>query len=189
MYYVLQVGSGREARAERLIQTLVDPALFSACFHPLRHEKKKIRGQWTHVYRTLIPGYVFLETENAEAFSKAIRRLPAFLRLLGTVDTAGERVFCPLPQEEEAWLKEIIGLYSGTQKENLSPVVELSQVGFTAGDEVRILSGPLLNFVGKVRRLDLHRRYAEVEVEFLGQKRSMRLGIEIVEKCHPYSQE
>ena len=181
MYYVLQVGSGREAKAERLIREMVDSALFSACFHPLRHEKKKIHGQWVHVYRTLISGYVFLETNDIERFSKAIRRVPAFLRLLGTEDAAGGRVFCPLLQEEEAWLKQISGLACDAENAEMSPVVELSQIGFGEGGEVRILSGPLLNFTGIVRRIDLHRRYAEVEVEFMKQKSLMRLGLELIE--------
>ncbi len=184
MYYVLQVGAGKEKKTEQIIRNMVEAALFSACFHPLRHEKKKIHGRWTHVYSALIPGYVFLQTDDIEALYGALRHVPAFLKLLGTVNPEGNCVFCHLPAEEEAWLKQIAGIAFDAQQSEMSPVVELSQVGFTVNDKVRILSGPLLNFAGRVRRIDLHRRYAEVEVEFMQQKSTLRLGIEIVEKVY-----
>ncbi len=44
MYYVIQVGAGRENKAERLIRRYADEVLYRACFHPVRHEKKKIKG-------------------------------------------------------------------------------------------------------------------------------------------------
>ena len=46
MYYVIQVASGMEERAEEQINVVVDRRLYDRCFHPMRHMNKKLRGEW-----------------------------------------------------------------------------------------------------------------------------------------------
>ncbi len=183
MYYVIQVGAGRENKAEQMIRRYADEALYSACFHPVRHEKKKIKGQWTHLYETLIPGYVFVEMERdaVPAFYKAIRRIQSFMKLLGSLDENGERIFQPLPERDEQWLRRVADLDTGSRND-ADPVVELSQIGFDENDRVLILSGPLKGFEGQIRKINLHQRWAEVEAEFMNRKTTMRMGIEIIAK-------
>ena len=60
--------------------------------------------------------------------------------------------------------------------------VNLSLVEVGENDEVKILSGPLKDMVGMVRKINMHKRIAEVEVVFMGRKIVLHLGIEIVEK-------
>lgn len=59
--------------------------------------------------------------------------------------------------------------------------VGLSQV-VVEQDTVAILSGPLKDMTGKIRKIHLHKRIAEVEADFMGRKTVIYLGIEIVEK-------
>ena len=190
MYYVIYVGSGREETMEQLIRSTVPETLFTRCFHPVRHMKKKIHGQWTEKYERLIPGYVFVETDDIRAFYRKVRELPAFLKLLGKETTLSrlneeevpEEHFIPLPSEEERWLKRVSGIIPGIQKpkEKSRPVVELTKVRFDEEGKLQILSGPLKEFSGEVRKIDVHRRYAEVEVVFMGRKTLLHLGIELI---------
>lgn len=60
--------------------------------------------------------------------------------------------------------------------------VELSQVAVSEDDVVTILSGPLKNMEGYIRKIDLHRRIAKVEVDFMNRKTVIHLGIEMVKK-------
>ena len=65
--------------------------------------------------------------------------------------------------------------------------VQLSQVSVSENDEITILSGPLKNMEGCIKKIDLHRRIAKVEVDFMNRKTVIHLGIEMVEKKNKYN--
>ena len=60
--------------------------------------------------------------------------------------------------------------------------VGLSQIRIDEGNEIRIVSGPLKNMEGMIRKIHLHRRMAEVEVPFMNQRTVIYLGIELLER-------
>ena len=190
MYYVIFTGSGQEEKAEEWIRTIVPEDLYTNCFHPVRHMKKKIHGQWNEKNEKLIPGYVFVETDDIRAFYHKVRELTTFLKLLGKETILSnkekeevlEEHFIPLPPDEERWLKKLSGVKPGTQKskDKSRPVAELTKVRYDEEGKLQILSGPLKELSGEVRKIDVHRRFAEVEVEFMGRKILLHLGIELV---------
>lgn len=170
LYYVVQVAPGGEARTEALIHAKVEESLYGRCFHPLRHVRKKFRGEWRDLHEKLIPGYVFLTSGCIEELYMGLRKVPAFTRLLGK---GGRDLFIPLSAKEAAWLEKITA--GGTE-------AGLSQVAVSEGDQVTILSGPLKSLEGRIKKVHLHRRVAEVEVDFMGRKTVIHLGIELVGK-------
>ena len=216
MYYVLFTGSGRESNTANYIRQHLSSEHCTGCFYPQRHMKKKIRGTWTDYYERLIPGYLFVESDDIDALYQELRRHPLLLHVLGRYeqeDTDTLVTFLPLDEKEELWLRRISGLppkrkpvqspgetaggsertdtgrnpglYGGISSQNMSglPVVELSEVGFDENDEVVILSGPLMNLKGQVKKIDLHRRIAKVEVSFMGAQTILHLGIDLVERA------
>ena len=64
------------------------------------------------------------------------------------------------------------------EKGNLE--VEISKVTVEEGNQIRILEGPLKNLEGKIKKVNLHKRVAAVEMEFMGNKSVVHLGIELV---------
>ena len=193
MYYVIFVGNGQESRTEAFIKKYISKDLYSTCFHPMRQMKKKIRGKWVQINEKLIPGYVFVETENIKVFYNALRQRPAFQRLLGKEiittqeegDESFEERFYPLKPEEEKWLRKITGLPAKKSKNKASekPITELTKVRFEEDGKLKILSGPLTKMTGSIRKIDIHRRFAEVEVEFMGRKTILHLGIELIDNA------
>ena len=65
---------------------------------------------------------------------------------------------------------------------NQSWEIEISEVLVEAGNRIKILSGPLVNLKGQIKKINLHKRIAAVEVEFMGRKTVVNLGIEMVER-------
>ena len=57
---------------------------------------------------------------------------------------------------------------------------EISRVAVEEGKQIKILSGPLKNLEGQIKKVNLHKRTAAVEVEFMGSKTVIYLGIEMV---------
>ena len=172
MYYVIQVASGMEDKVEEQIGIIVEKGIYQHCFHPIRHVKKKIRGEWKELREKLLPGYVFIVSDDIEELYLRLRYVPAFTKLLGKDD--GQ--FVPLPEHEVEWLKKITGAAGGRME------AELSRVSVSEDDVVTILSGPLKSMEGYIKKIDLHRRIAKVEVDFMNRKTVIHLGIEMVKK-------
>ena len=57
--------------------------------------------------------------------------------------------------------------------------VGLSKVAVGENQRIKIISGPLKNLEGQIKKINLHKRVAEVEVRLLGRRRTLYLGIEI----------
>ena len=170
--YVIQVAPGKEAETEELIRCMIDPDLYTDLFHPKRFLRKKFRGKWQDVHEKLLPGYVFLETEEIRKVYLAMKRVPKLTKFLGREEDS----FYPLTKEERSWLSAITGNSPGHE-------VNLSDVIIEENRNVRIVSGPLIYMEGKIKKVNLHRRIAEVEVEFMGRPMVLNLGIDILEQA------
>lgn len=60
--------------------------------------------------------------------------------------------------------------------------VGISRIAVEEGNQIRILSGPLKDLEGQIRKVNLHKRIAEVEMEFMGSRSVVYLGVEMVER-------
>lgn len=94
--------------------------------------------------------------------------MPAFTKVLGN-----NKVFISLNDEEVAWLNTFMG---GDRR-----VIQMSE-GIVEGGKVIVLRGPLVGHEAEIKRIDRHRRMAELEVSMLGRTKTIRLGLEIVSK-------
>ena len=64
MYYVIQVAPREENQVEALIRELLPSDACRQCFHLRRHILKKYHGEWHDIHEKLLPGYVFVETDD-----------------------------------------------------------------------------------------------------------------------------
>ena len=180
MYYVLYVGTNNENKAEQLIRSLVPEDLYTACFHPVNHFRKKIRGKWMDCYKKMIPGYVFLRTDNIDKIYQILLSKKVFHNFLSDRDLSEGKVFQYLDTKEQKWLEFF--LPKELKESTGESIVELSQVGFDVNDEAVITGGPLVNISGLVKKINLHKRTATVEISFMGRATEIEFGIELVEK-------
>ena len=169
MWYVMQVISGQENRAVLLIDKLAEEGMLERCFVPMRRLKKKFHGEWSEVTEKIFPGYVFLITSQPVLLYEELKKVPILTRILGR---SGE-YFTPLAEAEVQMMEKLNG--KGAE-------AGLSTIAVEEGSQIRILSGPLINLEGQIRKVNLHKRIAEVEMEFMGNRTVVHLGIEIVKK-------
>ena len=54
--------------------------------------------------------------------------------------------------------------------------------GYIEGDQLVITDGPLTYYEGKIVKINRHKRTAVLEVEFLGRKNQVTVGLEVVGK-------
>lgn len=172
MYYVIQVTSGMESKIEEQIAVLIEKELYGRCFHPVRHVRKKFRGEWRELHEKLLPGYIFITSEHVRELYLRLQDIPTLSRILGK---DGEQ-FVPLPEHEVEWLERLMG------PEGQNAEVQISEISVSEEDVITILSGPLKDMEGCIKKIDLHRRIAKVEVDFMNRKTVIHLGIKIVGK-------
>lgn len=165
--YVLQTMAGRERKLKEAVERGVSGV--GECYIPEREVAEKRDGRWVRAVKRLLPGYVFVRTDDPDTLAAGLRGLPGFSRLLGV---SGER-FLPLTPGEEAWL--------GALANPDTHVVELSQ-GVIEGDRVRVSAGPLMGYESAIKRIDRHKRAAWIEVSLMGRTKLVKVGLEIVRK-------
>ena len=54
--------------------------------------------------------------------------------------------------------------------------------GVIEGDEVVVLNGPLMGRTSLIKKIDRHKRLAYLELEMLGRKKTIKVGLEIIAK-------
>lgn len=170
MLCVMHVNDGNETRAERFVNGLLGDKDAGRCFHLTRLRNKKYGGKWRIVREALLPGYVFVVTDEPEQLYRELRKAPG----CGLLGDSGGGV-ATLGRREADFMKKISG--SGSRVGE----IPLSRIAVGEDGNIAVLSGPLLSVGDRVRKIDLHRRTAEVEAELMGQKRRLYLGVEIKE--------
>ncbi len=133
---------------------------------PVRILQEKRKGHWRHKEQILFPGYLFLYGEK-DIDPGLIARTPGFYKLLGY--DASLRELQGTDYEYAMWLHR----YQGC--------LEISKV-FTIGKLVKVIEGPLADGIGRIVKLDKHKRKIWVEFEFDGQTRLVTLSAECVEE-------
>lgn len=167
MWYAIQTLGGEEERTANMIRRQVSTDNLSECFVPKRERMKKFGGQWNKVEETLFPGYLFVITERPEGLYQELRRVPRLTKVLGRE----EQNFYPLSREEEAFVRGI-----GDQEHRTS----LSKIKLGEGKEIRVVEGPLKDYVGNVVKVNLHKREVVIRVRFVGRETELKMGVEMV---------
>ena len=193
MWYVMQVISGQESRTVLKLERIISGERLGSCFIPMRRLKKKYKGAWHEVTEKLFPGYVFLTTNEPQLLYEDLKMVPALTKMLGKC----EEYFTPLSKGDTELLHRLkkwtdkAGGNDGSQKKRTKEetldtgagiMVGISKVKIDEGRQLRVLSGPLKDMEGEIKKVNLHKRIAVVEMEFMGSLRAVHLGIELVEE-------
>lgn len=167
MWYVIQVPTGKEELIKDLCIDRIESVHYNNIFI-LRYIKKiKQHGRWKEVIKTLFPGYIFVDTDDIMAVKQRLNGIKTMTIVLGS---DGEPV--PISEEEKKFLQSLIdGNY----------VVRMS-TGFVIGDEIALISGPLRDTKGVIKKIDRHKRQAHIDVELFGGVTSATVGLEVIRK-------
>ena len=165
MWCVVHVRDGGEMHTEEFVSGLLPESLNARCFHLIRSRRKKYEGQWQTVYEDLFPGYVFIDTDQPEKVYKELKKTPK-PKLLFSDDE-----YVSTLEKHESDLMERLADPKGR--------IGISKVRIGTDGTIHYLSGLLSGMENRVRRVNLHKRIAEMEAEIMGRKRLLYLGIEI----------
>ena len=164
-WYVIQTLTGKEQQLKTMIDTAMPREIFRESRLFYYEEKRRYLGGWHIEKKMLFPGYVFILTGSVYEMRDYVRHLPQFARVLGRDSEA-----VPLSDDEADVLLKITGG---------SDVVRMSY-GVKEGDEVTVTGGALVGMECRIVKIDRHKRKALIELDFLGEKRQVQVGLEII---------
>ena len=172
-WYVIHTYSGYENRAkqnlEERIKNLGKGELFSEILVPTEMVVELVKGGKRKTsQRKIFPGYLFVKMELNEETWHIVKETPKITGFAGD----GTK---PVPITED----EVEGILS-QMKEGVSKVK--SKVSFNAGDSVRVIDGPFVNFIGTIEEVKPDKRKIKVLVSIFGRATPVELDFIQVEK-------
>jgi transcriptional antiterminator NusG len=171
-WYVVHTYSGYENRAkqnlEERIRSLGKGEFFSEILVPTETVVELVKGKKKTSQRKIFPGYLLVKMELNEETWHIVRETPKITGFAGD----GTK---PIPMSET----EVEGILS-QMKDGVTKVK--SKVSFTVGDNVRVIDGPFVNFIGTIEEVKPEKRKLKVLVSIFGRATPVELDFIQVEK-------
>ena len=175
MWYVIQTQTGRERELTECIERVLKGNGYRACFVIEQECVWRNAGEFLAYQKPLFPSYVIADTDTPEEFFLALKRVPKLSKLLRT-----DCEFWEIREDERKLLCQMMGVdeQSVTVLPSL-PLVRRSLVALDNDNNILKAQGPLSFFQDKIVRKRIRKRIVTVEVELLGEKRRIELGIRL----------
>lgn len=167
MWYVIQTKTGQEEPMRQRVERMLPVHAFEDCKILYYVKKKKYLGEWHEEKERLLPGYMFLVTNDPRPASEALDRMTEFTRLLGTGSS-----FCPVRPEEEELL---VRLTNGKDEIGMS-------YGVIEKGVLKVNSGVLTGMESRIKKIDRHKRKGFICMKLHDQEKLVGVGLEITEK-------
>lgn len=169
-WYVIHTYSGYEnkvkANLERRVESMGMGDKIFRVFVPTEEEIEFKDGQKKITERKVFPGYVLVEMTLSDDSWYVVRNTPGVTGFVGS----GARPI-PLTADEVRTILKQLGFDDAKPK-----------VAFSAGDVIRVVSGPFENFNGRIEDVNIDRGKLKVSISMFGRETPVELDFEQVEK-------
>ena len=168
MWYIAHTTAGRELDAVDKCRKAIPEDIAAKVFSPIWQHAKKYEGTWHLDDDILFAGYIFIESDSdSKTLEKLLWRIP---NVVSPVRIGGD--FNALNKEEEQYLRQLMDEY------NYIAML----YGYIVDNQLMIYKGPLSGWSDMVKRIDRHKRIADIEVYLWHQPKRVRVGLEIIDK-------
>lgn len=166
-WYVLYCKAGQEDTLIRSCKQHLSGRALEDAFQFSYERMKKYLGAW-HVdtYR-MFPNYVFLQSSEPLQLSMELKQYREIVDVL-----EGDGLLLPVRPEEEAMIRLLCGEHHH---------MGLSR-GIIRDGTIRVIEGPLAGKESLIRKIDLHKRIAILNLRLNAQERDIWAGIDILKK-------
>lgn len=161
-WYVVHTYSGYENKVASTLMTTVENRGLSDMIQDVRIPTEivteiKDDGSSKEVERKLFPGYVFVKMIYTDETWYVVRNIRGCTGFVGPSSK-------PVPLTE-------------TEVYRMGVETRVVEVSYKVGDQVRIIDGPLEDFVGIVDELDTDKNYVRVTISMFGRETPVELEL------------
>lgn len=166
-WYVVHTYSGYENKVASTLQTTVENRGLQDMIPDVKVPTEivsevKDDGSIKEVERKLYPGYVFVKMVYTDETWYVVRNIRGCTGFVGPSSK-------PVPLTEAEVYK-------------MGVETRVVEVSYEVGDQVRIIDGPLEDFVGIVDELDTDKNYVKVTISMFGRETPVELELNQAEK-------
>ena len=168
-YFVVHTYTGREKKVKEPLERAIDnqnmKEFFGKVMLPAERITKVKKSELVSEERRLYPGYIVVEMEPNEPAISLVNSIPGVTHLLGTKTK-------PLPLTENE-VKSVLDQIERSQEQ------VATEVPFSQGENVKVITGPFAGFMGTVEEINPERRRVKVMVTIFG--RSTPIDLDFLE--------
>ncbi len=167
MWCILKCHPGKTEEVIKSCRRQISHQILRDIFVFTSDRMKRYEGSWHMEKRQLFPDCIFVETTNPAALSEQLEPCRKFLQ---TPEEGG--LFWAVPADAEEFLKKLCG-----EEHHLC----MSQ-GYIRDGITHVIHGPLVGMERRIRKIDRHKRTANVEMPAGGLGTFLQAGLEITSK-------
>ncbi len=168
-YFVVHTYTGREKKVKELLERAIDnqnmKEFFGKVMLPAERITKVKKSELISEERRLYPGYIVVEMEPNEPAISLVNSIPGVTHMLGTKTK-------PLPLTDNE-VKSVLDQIERSQEQ------VATEVPFSQGENVKVITGPFAGFMGTVEEINPERRRVKVMVTIFG--RSTPIDLDFLE--------
>jgi transcriptional antiterminator NusG len=171
-WYVVHTYSGFENRAkqnlEERVKNLGKADYFASILVPTETVVELVKGKKKTSQRKIFPGYILVQMDLNEETWHIVKDTPKITGFAGDSTKPS-----PISERE---VEEILS----SMKEGVSKAKP--KISFNVGDNVRVIDGPFVNFIGTIEEVKPEKRKLKVLVSIFGRSTPVELDFIQVEK-------
>ncbi|MDR2420578.1 MAG: transcription termination/antitermination protein NusG [Oscillospiraceae bacterium] len=172
MWYVVHTYSGYEKNAADTIRKVAENRgmtdLIIDINIPVETVTELVEGQRKTTERRIYPGYLLVKMVMTDDSWHLVRNVRGVTGFVGSANKA-----IPLTDEEIRAMN--------LEKQQDEPEKREVVIGYKIGSTVRVISGPLIRFIGTVEDIDVERSRARVIVSMFGRETPVDLDFDQIE--------
>lgn len=165
MWFAVHTYSGQEQKAKRhLEKTIAVEGLgdkFGEILIPTEEVTEMKMGKRATTTKKFLPSYLLIEVELDKTLEQTIVNTPGITNFVGS---AGKPT--PLRGDE---VNRMMGKMDSKRE------VEVDEVPWRAGDQVKVIDGPFADFTGFVSEINVERKKVKVMVSIFGRPTPVEL--------------
>lgn len=167
-WYALSTMPGRELETAELIERSVDQNLWRECRIPKKLKVFRSGGILRLLEEIMFPGYLLIKTSDPQELSGELEKARKFPQLVGNA----QRAIAPVETEDLRFLQDVCG-------KDLRQIMGVTEI--LLNEEKRIIraDGVLNRYLDQIVKLNLHKRFAVVEVELFNRTQNVLFGLRL----------
>lgn len=167
MWCILKCHPGKTEKVIKSCRSEISHQILRDIFVFTSDRMKRYEGNWHVEKKQLFPDCIFVETQDPDVLEEQLEPCRTFLQ----ASKEGSLVWL-VPSEEEEFLKELCG-----NEHHLC----MSQ-GYIRNGIPHVIHGPLVGMERRIRKIDRHKRTANVEMPAGKPGTFLLAGLEITSK-------
>lgn len=166
-WYVLYCKSGQEETMIRSCKRHLSRQALEDAFQFSYERMKKYLGEWHVDTYKMFPNYVFLKSSHPELLLRELEQYQEITDILQQ-----DKVLLKISSEEENLIEELCGAehHLGMSK------------GIMRDGTLRVMEGPLAGRESLIRKIDLHKRIAILNLKLTEKEKDIWAGLDIVQR-------